>query len=101
MDQAAAATFGNNLRTQWIDNNVLGSLLSSALHLCICLTTSGFVLVYSSTDLMFQLKLSKPLKLLWHRLVEVLVLPQRRTPQKHVPVTRKANTSATIRKLLK
>lgn len=63
--------------------------------------TSGFVLVFSSTDLMFQQKLSKRLKQLLHRLVEVLVLPQRRRPQRLVLVTRKASTSVTILRRVK
>lgn len=62
--------------------------------------TSGFVLACSSTDLMFQQKLLKPLKQRWHRLVEVLVLPQRRRPQRPVLVISKANLKEMILKLL-
>ncbi len=62
--------------------------------------TSGFVLAYSSTALMFQRMWSKQLKLRWQRLVEVLVLPQRRRPQRPVLGPRAVNLKAMILILL-
>jgi hypothetical protein len=49
---------------------------------------------------MFQRMWSKQLKLRWQRLVEVLVLPQRRRPQRPVLGPRAVNLKAMILILL-
>lgn len=54
--------------------------------------TSGFVLAFNTTEVMSLKMLWPQLKPLWQRLVEVLALPQRRRPQRHVHATSKASS---------
>lgn len=53
--------------------------------------TSGFVLAFNTTEVMSLKMLWPLLKPLWQRLVEVLALPQRRRPQRHVRATSRAS----------